>query len=568
MGVNTALWDDDVEADVLEALQAIYGELASPERDELIVAILAGPPVEGEAKAKLTEESIDYRIFLRLDALGSKARAQNSAAKAKHTAILNSQPTWADALTARPAVGANQFRSKPRVKAVESGVSPQKLVAEILTWEERGAEVFEALSDISLPVRLRAIEHACSSDGDEYAARVLLSLDEDHVPDDKSRASLLNTLDRILAARARPFHREIASLLKIISTQISRDLEDQFLSTWDALIPICLSSQEEIFVGDTDDHLSNAINSSAGLATHALLALLGRGDLERDAGIAEIFSERLELIIGSTDPGGFDCRVLAASRLYILSWVDFPWARDVLMPRLSWKEPREAAGAWQGYMWNPRIDARLFSAIKADFVETFSHLEELALVKRSLTGLLISVALDAPGNMSQEDTIKCLREMGSPSRRHAAWILAKRLEATEGAKRPELWQGRIGPWIRQHWPTEADYADGEMSDRLAWAATLSDTAFPVAVKQILPIVSSTSGHSIALRKLEQSDLCARFPSQCLQLLDKLLPEDADLHRASLLEQILMAIQSAQPELNQAPAFARLHELLQSPDARF
>jgi len=558
-----ALWDYAVDVEVLEALPTIYENLTAAERSALIEAILAGPPHDGGARSRSTEDSIENQVYLRLEALGEQARDDHLAARERHRAILDSHSSWAGSLEGRMTRREPQAYYRSLVKTVEAEVDPEVLIAEILSRGVDGADEFHTIAGLSMATRGITIKRACTRKDGAKVVRVLLSIGKDDLADDASRKRLLSMLCELPAGVAGQAHREVASLLEMLSERIEPSDADRFLSVWDKIISTCLGVRGEVFADGPPDHLTAAINSSAGGATRALLRLLGKMDLQRAGRIAPPFRDRLEVAIRSPEPGAFYARVLAASHLYLLSWLDLGWTQAELIPFLSWKDPLEAAGAWQGYLWSPRMDGKLFDAIRGDFVETFSHVKELGRMEEGLCGLLVSLALDAPGKMTAEETRQCLREMDTPSRRRVAWLLAKRLEATEEEKRPDLWRDRIDSWISQHWPVEADYVDGEVSERLAWAATLTGTAFPDAVATIQPLVSPARNPLLALQALRDSDLCDRFPDGCLRLLDRLLGAGEDRQFLRGLGSLLKSIRTARPALAATRAYVRLQELAQS-----
>jgi hypothetical protein len=563
MTIVPSLWDHEVDVEVLEALPTIYQSLTPTERFALIEAILAGPAYDDEERAALGEDSIEHQVFLRLEAIGAQARADSATAGERHSEILGSHPSWAGALETHVLRREPQVYSKSLVRTVEPEVDPEIVVASILSPRAHGSDEFYAISGLSMGSRGDAIRHACTLDDGDKAVRVLLSIGRDDLADGKSCRELLHMLCGLTAEASRRAHREIAALLDIVSEQVDPSAADVFLRVWDVILPSCLSVRDDVFVNGPPDYLSGAISSSSGRATHALLKLLGKTDLQRDGGIAAPFQGRLESVVRSREPGSFYGRILVASRLYLLSWLDIAWTKTELAPFLSWENTEEAAGAWQGYLWSPRMDGRLFEVIRADFVETFAHVDELRGMGESLSGLLVSLAIDAPERMTAEETRRCLRTMDSSSRQRVAWLLAKRLEATEVEKRADLWRDRIDPWLSQHWPVEEEFANGDVGDRLGWAATFAGDAFPGAVHTILPIVTATEDPLMTLSALGETDLTGRFPQECLQLVDRLLGPAEERRYLYGLGSVLTAIRAARPSLADTPPFLRLKELVQA-----
>ncbi len=558
-----ALWHHATDIEVLQALPKIYDYLDQEHRIALVDAILAGPPIDAESRKSVGEDSIEHQIYLRLEALGEKARKEHPTAAGRYKLIIDAHPSWVESLEERLARREPEVYFKSTVKSVEHDTRPENIVDTILSRGTGDADDFFSLAGLSLATRSAAIAHACTVEGGGTAVQVLLNIGREEVADKASQAELLEMLAEMPSAATRQGHREVATLLEILSDTIDVSALEQFFIVWDGVIEECLSTRDEAFRDGPPDYLTGAINSSSGRATHALLNLLPKTDLKRDAGVPPAFRLRLEFILRSTEPGAFYGSILVASRLYLLSWLDLHWTKNELTPRLSWRKPVEAAGVWQGYLWNPRMDGRLFEAIRADFVDAFSHVEAIGGLAENLCGLLVSLAIDAPNTMTADETRQCLRAMDSPSRQRVAWLLAKRLEATEVDKRAALWRDRIDAWIRTHWPIEADFADGEVSERLAWAATFSEDAFPEALVTILPFLTTTRDPLLTLSALDELDLCGRYPDECLQLLDRLLGDCEDRHYLHGLGALLRKIRSAKSTLVTAPPYQRLRELAQA-----
>jgi len=558
-----ALWDSETDVEVLEALPKIYERLDATAQRALVTAILAGPSSEGAANAYPIDDAIEHEVYVRLEALGESGRGRHGAAGDRFKAILDAHPSWAGVLAERIRRREPQVYSRPLVRTVEADARAEDVVAQILSRDVRNADDFHTLTGLSMATRGAAIQHATSLQDGEKAVRLLLNIRHEELADNTTHVELLRMLAGLPSVAAQQGYREVATILQVLSDRITSSSIDDVLCVWDSIIQTCLSTVDEVFGSGPPDHVTGAINSSSGRATQALFSLLGKTTLTRECGLVPPFRERLQLIVRSELPGAFYCRVLAASRLYLLTWLDLEWTKAELIPRLSWTDSVEAAGAWQGYLWNPGMDGRLFEAIRRDFVEAFSHVAELKEFSENLCDLLVSLALDAPGRMTPEETRQCLRAMGSPLRRRVAWLLAKRLEATDKEIRPTLWNDRIDSWISNHWPIENEFADGEVSDRLGWAATFAGSAFPKAVGTILPLVTPAKDPLLTLSAFEDLDLCRQYPDQCLRLLDALLGAGKQCSYLHGLGSALRAIRSARPSTANTPVYTRLKELAQT-----
>jgi hypothetical protein len=389
---------------------------------------------------------------------------------------------------------------------------------------------------------------------------LLAGVGKDELTDSTSRRALLDALTGLPATTTAMACMSIATLLETMGEVLEASESPGFFLVWDSVIPHCLASEQAASSTGPPDHLLSSLNNPCGRVTAALLRLLARSPLSRDGGIASPFADRLKRVLHSSEPGAFYGRVLIASRLYLLSWLDLAWTESELIPFFSWSRSTEAVGAWQGFLWTPRMGNRLFHALRTDFVEAFSHLGELGDMGENLLGLLVALALDAPDRMAPAETRGCLRTIDTMARRRIAWLLAKRLQATEENKRSDLWLDRVDPWLQEHWPLETQYADGDTSDMLGWAATFTGNAFPRAVATIRRLLAPSHGSLMTLRALDENLLASQFPEDSLVLIDCLLDQSEERQHIGELGRLLDAIEEAQPSLASDERFRRLRNL--------
>lgn len=88
--------------------------------------------------------------------------------------------------------------------------------------------------------------------------------------------------------------------------------------------------------------------------------------------------------------------MIAASRLSYLYAVDPDWTRVHLLPQFDWRDEVEATAAWQGFGWQPRIDERLWQALKPHFLASFTpeRLQGLGTAGTQLAAMLMLVGVE------------------------------------------------------------------------------------------------------------------------------------------------------------------------------
>lgn len=557
---SRTLWDHEVDVEVLQSLAAIYAKLSSSEQQALVTAILQGPQAQFDHLDGLSAEQIQYLIFLRLDALGPDALRSHPTAAAQHAYTIKEHPSWSDSLSARLVRRESSIMTGSAVRQVSATITPQALVEEILDPESNSRQYWHSVAGFSFDSRMEAIKLAVSRVHGEHAVSVLLTgIDRQELGEASNRRLVLHAVVKLPAHVLRQSIHELATVLRSCAENATSAEIDIILEVWTLLLPHCLAADDQAASSGPPDYLSRAINNPCGRITEALLRVLNVMQPKLNEGLSSDIASRLQAVIKSDHSAAIYGRVLISSRLYLLSWIDLPWTVREVTPLLSWANAREASAAWQGYLWGPQIDSRLFQAIRVSFFEAFAHMDELGGMEENLCGLLVSLGLDAPGLMQSAEVRGCFRSMGSRGRKQVAWLLAKRLQSTEEEKRQHLWNDRIDKWLREHWPPEKEYADAEVSDNLAWAATLAGAAYPEAVRTVVPLLTSTRRPLMSLHSLEETDRAKTAPEETLVLLDRLLV-GGDYDHLYGLGKLLSAIKDARPTLTRDSRFRRLWQL--------
>lgn len=350
----------------------------------------------------------------------------------------------------------------------------------------------------------------------------------------------------------------LSSLLETIAKAGADELEGLVLSLWDRLWPAAVEHE----VRGGPDLLSTAINHPAGKLAEVLLQLLRERKLTKRGGIDAELQSRIEDILDGGGEAIHLARVVIASRLALLHFLDPEWTEENLVPLFDWTSSSQARFAWSGYLWSPTMPPDLWPAIKPYFLSTFENLHQLSdTAQRSLAVLLVAIALQDKQALSEEEARECLRRVNHQGRTEVARWLVRRLEGAE-ERVDTLWTERIGPWLEVAWPQEAEFRSSQTSVLLAWAAIETRDAFPAAVDAIESRITPLDQPAHVLDKLADSEHPASHPEPSLKLLDILIDDISFRHIAEALQRCLEEISTSDPSLEADPRYVRLLELVQ------
>ena len=350
----------------------------------------------------------------------------------------------------------------------------------------------------------------------------------------------------------------ISSLLETIANKGEDELDDLLLSIWDSLWPYAVDYE----VRDGSDPVNTAINHPAGKLAEVLLYLLREKEPTKRGGIDGKLLSRIELILEDGEGAIHLARVVLASRLALLHFLDPEWTEENVVPLFDWESSSEARFAWSGYLWSPTMPPDLWPAIRPYFLSTFDNLSQLSgKARKSLAVLLVAVALQDKQALSEDEARRCLRQVDQQGRTEIARWLVSRLEGAD-ERADALWTEQIGPWFEAAWPQGAEFRSSETSTSLAWAAIETEGAFPAAVDAIQNRITLLNHPAHVLGKLADSEHPTAHPESSLQLLAVLIDDISFGYSAEKLQKCLEEVLTSDPSLNADPRYTRLLKLVQ------
>lgn len=361
-------------------------------------------------------------------------------------------------------------------------------------------------------------------------------------------------LERIPQERLQEIPSAVSRWLEMLAPNFERH-EETFLSLCERVLALDYKDQ-----GERDDPVGVAINHPVGQTTEALLRWWYRGDLKDGQGLEgrlrSIFAKLCERGKRHLRHG----RVLLAAHAVALFRVDPEWTAAHLLPFFSWdKDEAEAAAAWEGFLWSPRFHRPLMEALRQDFFAAAGRYDQLGKHGGQYVRLLTFGSLDHVDVFCPIEFATAMAALPPEGLGYAAGTLFRAVDSA-GDRREEYWENRVGPWLKNIWPRRANGTEG-VSNALGRACIAAGDAFPDALAQVKPwLLRVQYPDGIATRALHEADTGRRFPCGSLELLDKVVGDDAVLH-SSEVRDILLAVRGAAPALADDRRFRRLADIV-------
>ena len=276
------------------------------------------------------------------------------------------------------------------------------------------------------------------------------------------------------------------------------------------------------------DWLLLAINHPAGRGAIAWLQTLGklRGAAgETWTGVPLEERSRIERILASTTIGADRARIILASQVHFLYWLDSDWAGRALLPLFDWVVDEErAAHAWDGYLQWGRWNDALFTQMRPYWEQTYGRVSS-ALVRRreQLAERLAGVAIYSSATSWHDGWLKQFIADTDPATR-AAWAnaLGRELRELSGDAANLAWES----WIQEYWrdritgvPHPLD--DNEGRAMLEWVFGLR-LMLPSVFKMLQRTPLHIEEHTTVFYELREEGLAQSHPQLIAQLLSRIL----------------------------------------------
>lgn len=326
-------------------------------------------------------------------------------------------------------------------------------------------------------------------------------------------------------------------------------------------LPLDVGSGSRIFRNGVEvyDPVSSAINHPIGHLTQALINLWFKQNPNDNellpADIRLLFTKLCDLREDKFRHG----RVLLGTHLIALFRVDRVWTEEHLLPLFSWNNPVEAKGAWEGFLWSPRLFPPLLAAFKPQFLECANHYADLGDHRQQFAAFLTYAALGPIEEYTSDDFRSAIGALPQEGLEESAQAFAQALEGAED-QREDYWRNRAQPFWQQIWPKSRQLATSRITQSLARLTIAARGEFPAALAAVQDWLQPIEHPDHVVRLLHKSGLCKRFPRQALSLLDAVIADQRWV--PSELRQCLHDIVFNARDLEQDSRYLRLREYAQ------
>lgn len=207
-------------------------------------------------------------------------------------------------------------------------------------------------------------------------------------------------------------------------------------------------------------------------------------------------------------------------------------------------------------MWSPRLYQPVLVAFKAQLLATTPHYVNLGEHRQQFAAFLTHVAITRPEGYTVEELRVAIGELPSDGLERSAQALSQAIEGASD-QREEYWKNRIQPFWQAVWPKSRDLATPRIAESLIRMAIAAGSEFPAALAAVRDWLMPIDHPDYIVHLLNESDLCQRFPSDVLTLLDAIVLDQQWF--APRLGRSLRMLSDAAPPLARDPRYQRLVE---------
>jgi hypothetical protein len=561
------LWSYQTQRETLRLMVSKGRKLSTTARETLETAILHGPPhsvYRTDIDPKDREFAVDREIWLSLGKLRQSGTPLSDAAEEKFKALSAAYPDFVFSEDQREefahwtsGTGDPDFhrfgtiRRAPTKRGALAAWLKDSPVLDFFdtdTWDETCARH---------PINAGAALADLGADGHWPIDRWRIAL---NAWSDKRRPRrtwrcfgtvLAAAPDEVVQHLAYPLSR----WLEVVGWLIDHD-ESQFLGLCDRLL-----SQPHPDESSHEDMVHAAINHPTGKLTDGLLRLLFKRGVKDQSGLPEDIEPIFTRICDTRSVHLRHGRVILAAHLNKLFQIDPAWTEKSILPLLDWdNNPHEAVGAWQGFLWRPRIRTPLVTPLKSSLLNTAGHYADLGdQYGNQYAAVLTHLGLERPTGFTDNDLATALATIPAAGLESSAETLVRALEAR--GDRQAYWLNHIMPFWRQLWPKRRQVISPQLGEELARLVIAAGDAFPDAFASIIDWLCPLRYASTILSWLCEADLPRRFPQDALRMVAAIVDDHSD--PSDQLTQCLEDIRASKPDIVSRADYRRLEEFARS-----
>jgi len=555
------LWSVETQHEAIRLLVSLAPRLDGPASDRLLATILEGPPRElfrDDVEPENLDRARDRETWLLLEKYATAGGALSEPAGQRLTDLRTLHPQWQ--------LQPDNQEEFPFWMGLDDSwrkqvTLPRELAALVTALEARPGADYWYEDDW---------QELCRSDGETAIAALRQLADRNLWPVEIWRQALQTFSEEALVAQRWD---ALAQLLRLAPVDAIHQLRSA-ISWWLRATTKATHPDPEPFfllahqvldasvddaIENDDDVVFRAINHPVGQVTEAVLLWWYATKPRDDGGLHDATFPFLNRVADPNIRIFRHGRLLMAAHAIALFRVDPAWAKANLLPRFEWRDSAEAQSAWEGFLWMPRLHKGLLTALKASFLATASHYEQLGEHGEQYADLLTLAALELPEIFPEQDLRTAFSKLPREGRVSAANMLLRAVKEA-GESRTEYWVHRVRPFLERIWPKAADHRSPGISVALARVCIAVGTQFREAFELVRSLLVRAHDVYLATRELDASGRCSESPEAALSLLD-LLVDDSQRPAREELAACLRQIREASPELEDTGAFRRLQTYL-------
>lgn len=555
-GAPQNVWSDELYHEVMVFLRKAGQRLPAEDLNQLVKVIRNGPPLDESGEGN--EQRRARKINLRLSKLASSGAELDFETRQIADAYKQPQDEAPDVDEFLSWIGKAQWvephdhvrsdwQDAPSIDQLtnqvrEGEIDEEKFAGIYMTWPIRALRVLRNLADKgNWPAK--------------YWHSLLWSTSALR-REGKIQPRTLFYLGRLLLKAPDILYLKNSSAISSYIEDFSKEClvkeEDAFRELWNKAWR-AVADESSV---DTDDVLTQALNSAAGRLAEAAVNRLWKYQPEVGRGLPEPVLAYFDSIV-ALKVGRFG-RVILASKLSNLFAIAPDWTKTSLLPRMHWHTSDEARELWAAYAWAASAGPNLLAAFKTDFITALENYSELGDQRSNLVYLFVAASLDPSKIIKSEDIRLVVDSLPEDGLIDIAALFKDRL-GDNIEKQADIWKNICFPWLQACWPKAQARNTTKTSIGLVECLIKTGDAFPEAL--VWAEQSLRPGTEHVLWQIQGSGIHQKWPIDTLKMLAIMIPDNnIENWNKHTLQEMLNEMKEAEKTLVENQQYQRLYDL--------